>query len=123
MPLSLLFDLRGPSAVSAARHGAGEKLFNPEHVSVSAVGGEGGFGGRRPAGRQAGKQPQFRIHIIIKPNPPRTQNSSDFGVWTAPLAQKTFPKGVAKPPTFWNGLWGPGAVQTSKIDDFCALGF
>ncbi len=59
----------------------------------------------------------------MKTYPPRTQESSILGVWTASGAPKTIPKGgVRSPPPFGMVSGAPGAIQTRKIDDFWVLG-
>jgi hypothetical protein len=50
---------------------------------------------------------------------PGTQKSMIFGVWTAPGAPETAPKGgVRSAPPFGMVSGARGAVQTPKIDDF-----
>ncbi len=51
-----------------------------------------------------------------------TQTSSIFGVWTAPGAPETTPKGgVLRAPPFGVVSGAPGAVQTQNNDDFWVL--
>ena len=48
-----------------------------------------------------------------------TQKSLIFGIWRAPGATETIPKGGGlRPPPLGTVFGAPGAVQTSKIDDF-----
>ncbi len=63
--------------------------------------------------------PQLRFNITMDTYFSGTQKSWIFGVWTAPGAPETIPKGgVLRAQPFGVVSGAPGAVQTPKIDDF-----
>ena len=51
------------------------------------------------------------------------RQSTILGVWAAPAAQKTIPKGGGlRPPLLGSVFGSPGAVQIPNIDDFWVPG-